>query len=69
MSAELEALIAEARKQWLALPRHEQLRLEREMKIDWVLGEMKLRGHSITRERIEELLAEQEARARAGLEP
>lgn len=58
--AEFEALIAEARRRYAEMPRAERIALEREHKINWVWGEMKLSGHNITRERIEEILWEQE---------
>lgn len=55
-------LVREACSAWADMPRHEQLRLERESKISWVAGQMALvnGAHQLSREVIGKIVDDYE---------
>lgn len=54
--AELEARIRASAERFNKLPRWEQIRLLREQKISWIIGEMKLAGIPANRELVDTLI-------------
>lgn len=53
---DLNVLVANARKQWAELPRHEQLRIERECKISWIHAQLRTTCPGVTRARVSEII-------------
>jgi hypothetical protein len=64
MKTKLEDLVAEALRLWNELPRHRQVELERETRIDWAWGQARFRNPQITREQVAEIL-----KRREGIQP